>query len=134
LLGSALSNGVWELAVWRVVTGLGIGAMLASVASMTAEFANARRRSLCVSIMAIGYPAGAVVGGIAAAWLVSITGDWRSIFWLGFAVTALTLPLLFVMPESLEFLLTKRPTNALDQLNRLLPRLDMARLAQMPEA
>jgi benzoate transport len=134
LLGSALSNGVWELAFWRVVTGLGIGAMLASVASMTAEFANARRRSLCVSIMAIGYPAGAVVGGIAAAWLVSITGDWRSIFWLGFAVTAITLPLLFVMPESLEFLVIKRPKNALEQLNKLLPRLGMARLAQMPEA
>jgi benzoate transport len=134
LLGSALSNGVWELAFWRVVTGLGIGAMLASVASMTAEFANARHRSLCVSIMAIGYPAGAVVGGIAAAWLVSITGDWRSIFWLGFAVTAITLPVLFVMPESLEFLVAKRPRNALEQLNRLLPRLGMARLAQMPEA
>ncbi len=133
LLGSALSNGVWDLAFWRLITGLGIGAMLASVASMTAEYANARRRSLCVSIMAIGYPVGAVLGGFAAAWLVSITGDWRPIFWFGFVVTAVTLPLLFLLPESLEFLVTKRPKGALEKLNHLLPRLGMAQLEQMPD-
>ncbi len=133
LLGSALSQGVWDLAFWRLITGLGIGAMLAAVTSMTAEFANARHRSLCVSIMAIGYPAGAMLGGIFAAWLVSITGDWRPIFWFGFAATALTLPLLFLLPESLEFLVAKRPKNALDKLNTLLPKLDMPRLDRMPE-
>lgn len=132
LLGSALSDGVWSLAFWRLITGLGIGAMLASVASMTAEFASARHRSLCVSIMAIGYPAGAVLGGMFAAWLVSITGDWRPIFWFGFIITAATFPLLLLLPESLEFLVSRRPKNALQELNKLLPKLDMARIEQMP--
>lgn len=133
LLGSALAGGVWELAFWRVVTGLGIGAMLASVASMTAEFANARQRSLCVSIMAIGYPAGGVLGGMAAAALVGATGDWRPVFWFGFAVTAVTFPILLLLPESLEFLVGKRPKNALEKINKLLPRLGMATVEQMPE-
>jgi MFS family permease len=132
LLGSALSNGVVGLFFWRLVTGLGIGAMLASVASMTAEFANARHRSLCVSIMAIGYPAGAVLGGLVAAALVSATGDWRPIFWFGFIITAGTFPLLLLMPESLEFLVGKRPKGALQTLNRLLPRLGMAPVDQLP--
>lgn len=132
LLGSALSNEVWTLFFWRVITGLGIGAMLASVASMTAEFANARQRSLCVSIMAIGYPAGAVLGGMGAAWLVSITNDWRVIYWFGFALTAVTFPVLLLLPESPEFLIGKRPKGALEKLNKLLPKLGMAQTEEIP--
>src|SRR5262249_48725887 len=52
-----------ELELWRFITGLGIGGLLAADNAVAAEFSNARRRSLCVSVMAIGYPVGAVLGG-----------------------------------------------------------------------
>src|SRR5262249_19793887 len=52
-----------ELEVWRFVTGLGIGGLLAANNAVAAEFSNLRRRNLCVSLMAIGYPVGAVLGG-----------------------------------------------------------------------
>ena len=33
-----------DLAIWRIVTGLGIGGMLAAINAVAAEFSNARRR------------------------------------------------------------------------------------------
>lgn len=132
LFGSAFALGVRELAVWRIVTGFGVGAMLAAIASMTAEFANARHRTLCISIMAVGYPAGVVVGGVAAAWLVAATDDWRPVFILGGMCAAAALPLALCCPDSLEFLIERQPANALVKINRLLPRLGLAPIEQLP--
>jgi hypothetical protein len=53
------AKGVYDLSVWRVFTGLGIGGMLASINAVAAEFSSDKRRSLNVSLMAIGYPIGA---------------------------------------------------------------------------
>jgi len=61
--------------------------MLAAINAVATEFSNAKRRSLCVSLMAIGYPAGAVAGGTVAAQLLQ-EYDWRSVFYFGAAVTA----------------------------------------------
>ncbi len=70
MLMATQSRNVYALAVWRVVTGLGIGGMLAAINAVAAEFANARRRSLSVSLMAIGYSLRAVAGGTIAAVLL----------------------------------------------------------------
>jgi MFS family permease len=70
MLLSAAADGVFELCIWRLVTGLGIGGILSMVNPMSAEYANAKQRSFAVSVMAIGYPVGAIVGGSIAAMLV----------------------------------------------------------------
>src|SRR5215510_6221000 len=92
------------LSIWRVFTGLGIGGMLAVINAVAAEFSNARRRHLSVSIMSIGYPIGAVVGGILARRLLTIY-DWRSVFYLGAVGAALLIPVVFFfVPESVQWL------------------------------
>ena len=48
------ATNLYFLSVWRVITGLGIGGMLATINAVAAEFSNSRRRALCVSLMAIG--------------------------------------------------------------------------------
>ena len=80
-------SGLVDLSIWRIVTGLGIGGMLAAINAVAAEFSNARRRHLSVSLMSIGYPVGAVVGGLVAARLLR-GNDWRTVFYFGSAVTA----------------------------------------------
>jgi len=40
---------IGELEVWRLMTGLGIGGLLAASNAVAAEFSNARRRNLSVS-------------------------------------------------------------------------------------
>ena len=67
------AKGVYDLSVWRVFTGVGIGGMLAAINAVAAEFSNSRRRGLNVSLMAIGYPVGAIVGG-------SIARHWAACF------------------------------------------------------
>jgi hypothetical protein len=76
MLLSATADSIMALVLWRVVTGLGIGGMLASINAMVAEYANDERRDFCVGLMAIGYPLGGMLGGMASAWLLAHF-DWR---------------------------------------------------------
>jgi benzoate transport len=126
------ANTIATLSVWRVITGLGIGGMLASINAVAAEFSNARRKHLSVSLMTIGYPIGAVIGGTIAAQLLK-TYDWRSVFYLGTAMTALCIPLVyFLIPESVHWLAHKRPAGALENINETLKRMGHAALDALP--
>lgn len=125
-------NGVVELSIWRVITGLGIGGMLAAINAVAAEFSNGRRRNLSVSIMAIGYPVGAVLGGLIVAQLLK-THDWRSIFYFGAAVTGLFIPLVyFFIPESVHWLTQKQPEGALEKINKTLARMRHSVVSALP--
>ncbi|MDB5663439.1 MAG: transporter [Sphingomonas bacterium] len=118
-----MATGILSLSIFRVLTGLGIGGMLAAINAVAAEFANGRRRNLAVSIMAIGYPVGAVIGGtIAAVLLQHFT--WRAVFLFGAIVSACFIPLvLWRVPESIHFLTKRQPAGALDRVNRTLRRM-----------
>jgi benzoate transport len=120
-----------ELSIWRVLTGLGIGGMLAAINAVTAEFANSRRKALCISLMAIGYPIGVVVGGRIVADLLG--HDWRDVFYFGAAITAAFLPLVFfLMPESVHWLVQKQPARALEKVNRALTRMGHPQTDALP--
>jgi benzoate transport len=132
MLMAAKATGVYELCVWRVFTGLGIGGMLASTNAVAAEFSNSRRRGLSVSLMAIGYPIGAVIGGAFAASLLK-QGDWRVVFQFGAAATALFIPIVFLLvPESISWLCQRQPLGALANINRSLVRMGHAAVGALP--
>jgi benzoate transport len=132
MLMATQAKNVYVLSVWRVVTGFGIGGLLASINAVAAEFANGRRRALSVSLMAIGYPLGAVAGGSIAAVLLK-HGDWRSVFWFGAAATAFYIPLVyFLVPESIDWLCQRQPVKALVDVNRTLIRMGHAPVDTLP--
>jgi benzoate transport len=109
-----------SLAVIRLITGLGIGGMLAATNAVAAEYANNRWRSAAVALMAGGYPLGAVVGGTIASHMLK-TGGWRDVFYLGAGLALILLPLVpLLMPEPVGSILQRRPANALTKLNRSL--------------
>jgi benzoate transport len=123
---------VVELEIWRVLTGLGIGGLLATSNAIAAEFSNFRRRNLSVSLMAIGYPLGAVAGGLIVAQLLR-GHDWRVVFYLGAALTAAFIPLAyFFVPESVHWLAQKQPGGALDNINKALRRMGHAAIDTLP--
>jgi benzoate transport len=125
-------KGLIDLSIWRVITGLGIGGMLAAINAVAAEFSNAKRRHLCVSIMAIGYPIGAVLGGLVVARLLK-ANDWRIVFHFGAIITAAFIPLVyFFIPESVHWLTRKQPNGALETVNRTLRRMGHAAVAALP--
>jgi MFS transporter, AAHS family, vanillate permease len=130
---SAAAQSPLQLALTRVLTGLGIGAMLPSLATVVAEYSSARRRELSISVMSTGYPIGATVGGIGAVFLVSNLG-WRGIFVLGGLLSLTMIPIvIWRLPESLAFLATRRPRGALERINLLLRRVGREELVQLPE-
>lgn len=138
-----MSAGMWlattatsivDLSLWRVATGMGIGGTLSAINAVAAEFSNERRRSLCVSLMVIGYPIGAVIGGTIAAVLLR-NNDWRSIFEFGAMATATLVPVVFfLVPESVAWLCEKQPDNALERINRVLARMGKQRVDRLPPA
>ncbi len=126
------AKGVYDLSVWRIFTGLGIGGMLAAINAVAAEFSNLRRRGLNVSLMAIGYPIGAVVGGKIVAVLLK-QGDWRVVFSFGAVATAAFIPLvLWLVPESVSWLCQRQPPGALANINRSLARMGHGAVATLP--
>jgi len=130
---SATAGDIVTLCLWRVVTGLGIGGVLAMTNAVAAEFASEKRRSLAVSIMAIGYPVGAIVGGSIAAVLLR-NYDWRSVFVLGGCASAIMIPLvLWRVPDSIEWLIHKRRPDALGRVNRILQRMGHEAATELPE-
>ena len=133
MLMSPSSTDVTQLSLWRLLTGLGIGGMLAALNATVAEFANARYRNLVLPLMVIGYPLGAFFGGmIASAWLAG--GDWRVVFYLGAALTIACIPLaLWLVPETPDWLNEKRPEHALERINSVLHRFDLPQLNQLPD-
>jgi len=138
-----MSAGMWlattatsivDLSLWRVATGMGIGGTLSAINAVAAEFSNERRRSLCVSLMVIGYPVGAVIGGTIAAMLLR-NNDWRSIFEFGAMATAILIPVVyFLVPESVAWLCEKQPDYALERINRVLARMGKQQVDRLPPA
>jgi MFS family permease len=121
-----------DLSMWRVITGLGIGGMLAAINAVAAEFSNARRKSLNISMMAIGYPLGAAIGGFAVSANLSLE-NWRTVFYFGATVTSLLIPVVyFLMPESVHWLARKQPAGALERINRTLAKMGHSAIASLP--
>jgi benzoate transport len=132
MLASAATSNVTELWVCRFATGLGIGGVLATCNTLLAEYAPSRWRDVVISTMVIGYPLGAIVGGSVFAVLVSEYG-WRSAFVFGGLASTVMLPLLLLyLPESLDFILSRRRPDALAQVNSVMRRLGRAPLAALP--
>jgi MFS family permease len=121
-----------DLATWRIVTGLGIGGMLAAINAVAAEFSNSKRRDISVAIMSIGYPVGAAAGGFITSAGLQLA-DWRSVFLFGAAVTLTMIPIVFFfMPESVHWLARKQPKNALERINHTLKKIGHASITALP--
>ncbi|MDQ2640591.1 MAG: MFS transporter [Pseudomonadota bacterium] len=119
LAGTAQS--LWPLTGWRFLTGLGIGGMLAATNAVTAEVTSRSQRALAIGWYVIGYPLGAVVGGLVASNWLMIDYGWRSVFYFGSVTTAIMIPLvLWLVPETPAFLASVRPPGALEKINKAL--------------
>ncbi len=123
-----------QIIIVRILTGIGIGGMLACTNAMVAEYANEKNRALSIMIMAAGYPLGIVFGGMALNWLgIDMVAEWRQIFVFGAIASAVTIPMiLFLLPESVAYLDRKRADGALERINATLGRMGHSQIAELP--
>jgi MFS family permease len=60
--------------------------------------------------------------------------DWRVVFYFGSTMTAVMIPVVFfMMPESVHWLMRKRPLNVLERINTTMGRLGHAALSVLPD-
>jgi MFS family permease len=127
------TNNVLVFSFWRFITGLGIGGMLAAINAQAAEFSSNKSRPMAIAIMSAGYPIGGVIGGMVVTQMLKVY-DWRSVFYFGTAVTTVMIPLIFfIMPESVHWLVRKRPAGAVEKINATMARFGHGAIAVLPE-
>lgn len=132
MLATSAVGSVDLLIAMRLVTGLGVGGLLASLNTMVAEYAPGRGRNFAISFLQSGYAIGGLAGGVLAAALIPAFG-WQAVFIAGgLATLVMVVFVLTLMPESLHFLVERRPPKALAQVNRVLSRLGQSPIAELP--
>ncbi len=133
MVGSAVAPGFGALLVLRVLTGIGIGGTIASTAVLVSEYAPDRWRSVALAVYATGYSVGATIGGALTALAIPHFG-WRSAFAIGAALSLALVPIAWRrLPESLDFLLMRRPPAALRRVNELLSAQNQAPVSALPD-
>ena len=91
----------------RFVTGLGVGALVATTGAIVSEFAPPGKKNLCNAITYSGVPFGSLLAALLAILLLAGIG-WRGMFWIGALPIVTLLPLAFFkMPESPAWLLSR---------------------------
>jgi AAHS family 4-hydroxybenzoate transporter-like MFS transporter len=88
----------------RLITGVGLGGLMANTIALNSELAPKRWRATLVVLMFIGITFGSGTPGPVAAWLMPTYG-WHVIFLIGgLAPLAVAAGLVFALPESIKFL------------------------------
>jgi len=104
---SASATGLYTLAIYRFITGTGIGAAMPNCTTLASEFVPAKRRAFLLNMMFCGFPLGASTAGFLTAWLVPHYG-WRSVFLAGGAAPLLLAAVLARLPESISFMVVQK--------------------------
>jgi benzoate transport len=129
---AAVSTGSVMLGLSRLLSGLGIGGMVAGLPVVITEYSPRRLRGTMIALYGTGLPIGGVLGGAVAAALAAEHG-WRALFLTGAVITFVMLVVVAVaLPESLDHLLTRRPAGALPKVNALLARMRLAPVTELP--
>ncbi|MDR7342510.1 AAHS family 4-hydroxybenzoate transporter-like MFS transporter [Pantoea alhagi] len=107
-LATAMAQNIEQMMLFRLLTGLGLGAAMPNVGTLVAEYAPERQRAFLITVVFCGFTFGAASGGFAASWLIPNFG-WHAVLLLGGILPLMLLPLLLrYLPESVRFLLAQQ--------------------------
>lgn len=104
---TATTHSVQTFGIFRFLTGVGVGALVATVGALVAEFAPAGQRNRYNAIVYSGVPAGGVLAALVALGFADTIG-WRGLFWVGALPIVVLLPLAIRnLPESPKWLVAR---------------------------
>ncbi len=107
---TALTSSAGLFGLMRFVTGLGVGALVATTGAIVSEYAPPGKKNLCNAITYSGVPIGSLLAALLAIILLDVIG-WRGMFWIGALPIVTLLPLAIVkMPESPAWLAARGRT------------------------
>lgn len=79
-LFTATATTVTEFLIWRLLTGLALGACLPNVSALSSELAPAGMRATVMAVVSAGIPVGLALAGISAPLLIAAAG-WPMLFY-----------------------------------------------------
>src|SRR6266705_504459 len=104
---TALTHTTTLFGAMRFVSGLGIGALVATTGALVSEFAPAGKKNLANAITYSGVPLGSLLAAFLAILLLAEI-KWRGMFWIGALPVVTLLPLAFFkMSESPAWLVAR---------------------------
>jgi MFS transporter, AAHS family, 4-hydroxybenzoate transporter len=89
-LGAATATGPGQLAVWRLLIGLGLGVGQSNASALTAEYAPLARRATIMTLMGVCVALGGVLAGLTAPQVIAAAGA-QGLFLVGAALPLLAL-------------------------------------------
>jgi len=108
---TAMATTTDQFVFWRLITGAALGAGIPSCAALTSEYAPLANRSFVMGWLNIASPIGAFCAGFIAPPVLEAFG-WRGAFLIGGAAPLVLAGVtVVVMPESLKFLIARRPAD-----------------------
>ena len=133
LLVSSLATSVSELMVLRLVTGMGVGSLMANLNVLIIEYSSRKWGNLFLSIMHMSFSFGVGAASQIGFWL-AVAHGWQVIFLAGGLINlAILFVCFFYLPESMQFLAVAQPPRALEKINRIRSKMHMAPLDALPQ-
>ncbi|MBJ3814582.1 MFS transporter [Shimwellia pseudoproteus] len=115
MLATAWAPTPWLFGLARLAGGVGLGGVIPMAAALTVEYSPPDRRSYHYGIMYSGYSLGILCAALGAMWLIPHLG-WRSVIGVGALPLLMLWPLSRLLPESLEYLVSRGRHEAACQL------------------
>jgi putative MFS transporter len=119
-IGCAVAGSFPALLTCRFIQGIGVGGEMPVAAAYISELSKARGRGRFFMLYEMIFPVGLMATGQIGAWVVPAFG-WQAIFWIGGIPGLLVTYLLFRLPESPRWLISK---GRLDQAERVVKQLE----------
>jgi MFS transporter, AAHS family, 4-hydroxybenzoate transporter len=109
MLLTPFARSIGQLEFARFATGIGVGIVIPNALALGGEYSPSRIRTMLVMAVSSGFIVGGVAGGATAALVIRPFG-WVGVFYAGATLTGfLAMVMLFLLPESPQFALLRRP-------------------------
>ena len=106
-------NSFTSLLAVRFLAGAGLGAAMPILITLASEAVKPQNRGRAVGLMYCGMPVGAAILSLVAS--TDFGANWKNIFYLGGLLPIIVIPvMMWLLPESKEFLKTKEKANTAD--------------------
>ena len=122
-----------QLMLARLFVGIGVGTIGVSMTAMAAEYAPRRFANFAVGFVQAGWPLASVITAFVAVAVIPHSGWQVLMVGIGVLSALLLVIVTLFLPESMVFLVKRQPEGALQKLNKLRQRLDLAPLTILPE-
>lgn len=124
--------GTGLLVLSRILTGVGVGALVSVVGVILAEYTAKKVYAIVMGIYAAAINIGGLLGSTIIGPMLAVNG-WQFGWWVGFALSAFAaLVTFFFLPESLSWLAAGRRRDSLERLNTLLSKMGQPELNELP--